>query len=282
MTPQLLAIPAEEYHADPAPQPSLSSSVAQILLRGSPLTAWYHHQRLNPDYREEQDGKFDIGRCAHSVLLEQDDSRIVTVDADDWRTKAARQAREQARAEGKTPLLARHHGDVMNMVEVAREFLKNCEITEYWNEADSELTAIWQEGSVYLRARFDRLAKNHRCIMDYKSTTDASPEGFSRQITRMGYHLQEAFYRRAIRAFGDRDPAFVFLAQSVEPPYECTLHGCDPALRQVADAEIDRAVQLWRVCFTTNTWPSYGGRIHWTMPTNYMIQEHEMRLMEAA
>ena len=275
-------MPAQKYHADPAPQPSLSSSIAQILLNESPLKAWYSHPRLNPDYREQHDGKFDLGTSAHAVLLEQDGSRIVVVDADDWRTKAAKEQRAAARAEGKTALLSRHHADVMEMVNVARAFLQDCEITEYWNEADSEVTEIWQEGSVYLRCRFDRLSFNHRCVIDYKSTTDASPDGFSRQITRMGYHIQEAFYRRGIRALGERDPQFVFLAQSCEPPYECTLHGCDPAMQQIADAEVDRAVQTWRVCAQTNRWPSYGGRVHWTMPTNYMIQEHEMNLMEAA
>jgi len=281
VTPGFHALTAEQYHSDPCDSPSLSASVAQVLLRESPRKAWFSHPRLNPDYREEQDGKFDIGTAAHSLLLEGDD-RMLVVDADDWRTKAAKEARAGARRDGKIPVLARQAASVRAMVGAAREFLKDCEITEYWNEADSEVAAIWREASVWLRCRFDRLSKNHRCIIDYKTTENASPEVFSRQITRMGYHIQESFYRRAVRALGEKDPAFVFLAQSCEPPYECSLHGCDPAMKEIADAEVDRAVQEWRVCLQTNKWPSYGKRIHWAMPTNWMIQEHEMRIVEAA
>ena len=287
------ALPAAQYHADRlADSPSISSSVAQILLRESPRKAFFCHPRLNPDFREEHDDRFDLGTAAHDALLTGAQSIAVIDPAqfpskagsipDGWTNNAIRAARDAARAAGKTPILAKNYAEVRAMVEAAQAFLADCEITEYWNEADSEVTALWQEGSIWLRCRFDRLSKNHRCIIDYKTTESAAPEMFQRQIVRMGYHIQDAFYRRAIRAFGEKDPAFVFLAQSCEPPYECSLHGCDPAMREIADAEVDRAVQTWRMCLLSNKWPSHGKRIHWAMPSNWMIQDHEMRLMEAA
>ena len=276
-------ITAVEYHKDPAPQPSLSSSLTKVLLRESPYKAWYSHPRLNPHYRMDTDGKFDLGTAAHAVLLEDDASRIVVVKADDWRSKAAKEARDAANAAGKTPLLEEQHDRVQAMVGVAKRFLTDCEITEYWNEGESELTAIWQEDDIWLRCRFDRLAKNRRCIIDYKSTKDASPDVFSRQIVRMGYHWQEAFYRRALRNVEGRDAPFVFLAQSEEPPYECSLHGCDAALQEIADADVERAVQTWRECIATGKWPTYDNRIHWTVPTQWQMRDHETRLqMEEA
>jgi hypothetical protein len=275
-------MPAARYHSDPAMEPSLSSSVAQVLLRESPRKAWYSHPRLNPNYREEHDSKFDLGTCAHAVLLENDASRIVIVEADDWRTKAAKEQRDAARADGKTPLLARHYEDVRRMVDAALAFLANSEISEYWFDSEPEMTGIWQEGQIWLRCRFDKITKDRRVIQDFKSTTDASPDGFGRQITRMGYHLQEAFYRRGAAVLGAKRPEFVFVAQSVEPPYECSLHGCDPALREIADAEVERAISLWAECIGADKWPSYGGRIHWTLPTSWQMKDHEQRIMEAA
>lgn len=282
MTPNFYAMPASQYHADPAPRPSLSSSIARILLRESPRKAWFSHPKLNPAYRPEHDDKFDIGTAAHALLLENDTSGVVIVEANDWRTKAAQEAREIARAAGKTPLLKRHFEATEAMVGAAREFIARSEIAEYWAQAESEVTGIWEERGVWLRCRFDRLSLNRRCVMDYKSTSDVSPDGFSRQLVRMGYYLQDAFYRRAIRALHGKDPAFVFVAQSVEPPYECTLHGCDPALREIADAEIERAIGIWRSCLDNNKWPSYDGRIHWTVPTTWQMNAHEERLLEAA
>lgn len=282
MTPGYHRMTAEAYHADPAPQPSLSSSIARILLSESPYKAWYSHPRLNPAYQERHEDKFDMGTASHAMLLENDASRIVTVEADDWRTKAAKEAREAARAAGKTALLARHHAAVSKMVDVAKAFIAQSEIAEYWSQAESEVTATWQENGVWLRCRFDRLANDRRCIMDYKSTGDAAPEPFSRQLVRMGYHFQDAFYRRAVRALGGKEPSFVFLVQSVEAPHECSLHGCDPALREIADLEVQTAIDQWRQCLTSNKWPSHGGRIHWAIPTNWQMTMHEQRLQEAA
>jgi hypothetical protein len=271
-------MPAEKYHADPCVVPSLSSSIAQILLNGSPRKAWHSHPRLNPNYRETHDDKFDLGTVAHSALLENDATRLVVVEANDWRTNKAKEEREAARAAGKTALLARHAADVRAMVEAAQEFLKDCEIADYWRDAESEVTAICNEGNVWLRARLDRVTKNRRLVMDYKSTTDAAPEVFSRQITRMGYHVQDAFYRRVVRNIGTTAPRFVFLAQSCEPPYECSLHGCDPTLQEIGDAQVELSIQMWRNCVSLKQWPSHSGRIHWATPPTYLIQEHEMRL----
>lgn len=284
-------MPAAQYHSDPAPQPSLSSSIAKLLLSASPRKAWFAHPRLNPNYRESADSKYDLGTAAHAVLFENDASKIIVIDPEQypsktggvpagWTNKAIRAARDNAYGSGKTPLLKSDYGDVRAMVDAAQEFIKQSAIATFWNyeDAQSEMTAIWQEGGIWLRSRLDRLSIAKRFIGDYKSTTDASPEAFSRQIIRMGYHIQDAFYRRAAKALGVSSPRFVFLAQSCEEPYECTLHDCHPALQEIADAEVNRAVNIWRTCITENRWPSYSGEVHSAMPTAYMMQDHEIRL----
>lgn len=281
MKPGYHVMTADEYHADPCVEPSLSNSIAQILLRESPRKAAFSHPRLNPAYKPEEEGKFDIGTAVHAMLLEGVDKMFVC-NFDDWRKKEAREQRDEARAMGQLPILAHQADGIHAMRTAALAFIAESEIAEYWSQAESEITAIWQEDETWLRCRFDRITKNHRCAIDYKSTTDASPEAFSRQLVRMGYHWQDAFYRRAVRALDGKDPAFVFLAQSIEPPYECSLHGCDPALREIADADIERAIEQWRYCIDAKYWPSYDGRIHWTIPTTWQMKEHETRLMEAA
>jgi hypothetical protein len=32
------------------------------------------------------------------------------------------------------------------------------------------------------------------------------------------------------------------------------------------------------VCSKSKSWPSYGGRIHYAIPTTWQIQQHEMRI----
>lgn len=291
MTPGYHRISAERYHADPCVVPSLSSSIAKILLRESARKAWFSHPRLNPDHSEKEDDKFDLGSTAHAVLLEDDASNVVVIDPEaypsktgsipaGWTNKAIRAARDAARSSGKVPLLKSVYADVQNMVQIANDFIAKSEIVEFWKGGESELTAICEEDGVWLRARLDRVTQTRRFIMDYKTTEDVSPETFSRQITRMGYHIQEAFYRRVARNLGAIGPRFVFIAQSCEAPYECSLHACDPSLQEIADAEVERAIHLWRVCSKSKFWPSYGGRIHYALPTSYQITDHEIRMAE--
>lgn len=281
MTPGFHRMTADEYHQDPTPEPSLSSSLAKMLLAESPRKVWYSHPRLNPAYEHDDDDKFDLGTAAHALLLEGLD-RMHVCEFDDWRTKAAKEQKAEARAMGKLPLLARHAEAVRKMVTIADAFAAESEIADFWLDAESETTCIWREPGIWLRCRPDRITADRRVCMDYKSTTDASPDGFSRQLIRMGYHHQDAFYRRGIGAVTGRPPTFVFLAQSVEPPHECTLHACDPALQEIADADIARAIDIWRESVTTGNWPSYGGRIYWTVPAQWQMKQHEQRLMEEA
>jgi hypothetical protein len=277
VTPGFHKITAEKYHADPCLVPSLNNSVAQILLRESARKAWFSHPRLNPAFAQKEEAKFDIGTAAHAMLLEG--ANIIEMcDFADWRTNDAKAKRDAARNAGKIPLIKKHRDDVVAMVAAAEGFITHSEIAEYWAGAESELTGVALEEGIWLRARFDRITTSRRFIFDYKSTTDASPEQFSRQLIRMGYHIQEAFYRRVVRALGGVNPRFAFVAQSCEPPYECSLHGCDPALQEIADAEVQRAIDIWRDCSQKKVWPSHGGRIHWALPPNYMMKEYEERL----
>lgn len=280
-----LGIPAAAYHADPCESPSLSSGIAKILLGESPRKAWHSHPKLNPDFVESEDSsKFDRGTAAHALLLEGDDVMAV-VGAADWRTKAAQEQREAARAEGRIPVLAYQAEAVRAMAKAARTFIQFTRYGDVWENADSEVTAVCVDAGelrpVMLRCRFDRLARNKLVAFDYKSTdTSVAPDQFSRQMLRMGYHLQEAFYRRVAAKLGYPSLDFIFLAQSTEPPFECSLHACSAALQEIADAEIERAVSRWRRCLSTSTWPTHSTEVHVAQPTNWMLTDHETKALE--
>ena len=104
--PGVYEIPADAYHADPTIEPSLSASVANVILSHSPLHAWAKHPRLNPDFEPEEKPQFDLGSAAHNMVLRQNFWReeIAVVEAQDWKTKAAKEARETARAAGRHPV----------------------------------------------------------------------------------------------------------------------------------------------------------------------------------
>ena len=75
------------YLGDPAPSPSLTSSLVRELLQTAPRKVWENCARLNPDYKEKKKDIFDLGSAAHALFIGEG-SEIVVVNEDDWRTKA--------------------------------------------------------------------------------------------------------------------------------------------------------------------------------------------------
>jgi hypothetical protein len=277
--PGIYTIPHAEYHADPCPTPSLSSSLAKVLLRQSPAHTALMHPRLNPQYVNDESSRFDIGTMAHALLLENDNSRLVTIEADDWRTKDAKEARDEARAAGKLPILFKQAAHLLRMTGVARSFLKSSEVKDYTFTA--EQTLAWQEGPVWCRARPDWLSIGHDLILDYKTTDDANPDAFIRQIARMGYDTQAAFYTRGLQAVGS-SATFVFLAQEIEPPYACSLIALSNAYLEIARAKVDKAIRTWRYCVGQNHWPAYTDRILYAEPPAWAMAEYEAQQVNAS
>src|SRR5215471_6763533 len=100
-----LGIADAVYHADPAPEPSLSASIAELLIKRSPKHAFHAHPRLNPKWKpKEPSQEMDDGRVLHSMLLGTP-SPVIEVDAEDWRTNRAKEAKADARASGKVAVL---------------------------------------------------------------------------------------------------------------------------------------------------------------------------------
>jgi hypothetical protein len=277
--PGIYPVPAAEYHADLLlDEPTLSHSIAVAITRQSPLHAWTEHKRLNPNYEAEEKETFDIGAAAHALLLEGED-RMVVLPFENYKKDAAQHARDAARAEGKHPVLEKRYADVVEMRDVALVAIAGCEDLSglTLRSGRAEHTLLWKERGVVCRARPDFLFTGELVFLDYKTTTDATPWVFSRQIVRMGYHLQEDFYARGIKAIFGKRPKGVFMAQETREPYACSFHGCAPSVQDMAETENDHAIKTWAECLRTGRWPSHSNRIHWAEAKPWEMDEVEAR-----
>src|SRR5574341_1408461 len=124
--------------------PSFSASLAHVLLTKSPRHAWIAHPRLNPAWQPEATEQTEFGTIAHALLLERDESRVVVVDAADWRTNAAKEQRARARAEGKFPILAEKFATVRAMVtEGLAAIGRSSEMARVFADGEPERTLVW-------------------------------------------------------------------------------------------------------------------------------------------
>jgi len=242
-----------DYHADPVPGGSLSSSGAKKLIAKTPLH--FKHDQQHATHKDV----FDYGTAAHSIILEVDESGLVEVEADDWRTKAAREAKDKAYAEGKTPLLTKDIAQVRAMAEAIRT---HPEASYLLQDGKPEQSAFWQhETGVGLRARFDWLPNKRGAgliIPDFKTAVSAEPGEFARSAASYGYHQQAAFYCDAAKALDlSPDPVMLFVVQEKTAPYAANVIEIHEDDINNGRALNEKAIRLFQECTLKNEWPGY-------------------------
>lgn len=264
--PGIIRLDAEAYHADPAPQPSLSSTLAKTLLAQSPLHAWTESRRLNPDWQPTEKKTFDIGRAAHREVLGAGDS-YVTIPSDILAsdgaasTKAAKAFIADARKNGLVPLKEAEVEQVQLMGALAGERLASMGIR--FDPARSELAAVAQIDGVWCRAMFDNTPEDPRQpIYDFKTCENAAPDACERAIMNYGYDVQAEHYRQVWKAATGEDRPFRFVFQEKSAPHEICVVELSADTLSIAARKVACARQIWGECLRTGNWPGYQLGVH--------------------
>lgn len=265
-------IPAEAYHADPA----LSSTGARRLLE---CPAKFHHEQ---QFGRTPTRAMESGTAAHLAVLGVGPD-IVIVEAANYRTKAAQETAEAARAEGAIPLLEHEYEQVQAMADVVRRHPIAGPLFAP-GAGRAEVSLWWRDDAIGVdcRARLDWLRNpepGHRLIVpDYKTTVDASPAGIAKAVANYGYHQQADHYLDGVKACGlaPDGAAWLFVFQEKAPPYVVTVAGLRPDAAEKAAARNRRARERYAECTATGRWPGYSDDIEYIgLPTWADIRDEE-------
>jgi hypothetical protein len=273
-------IGAADYHADPCPTPSLSSGIAKLLVRASPMHAWEAHPRLGAAQRQATRA-MEAGTILHRLILGRGEE-FVAVDADDWRTKAARERAEEIRAGGTVPVLARELEQYeAAAAEIADQIRQHDDCAAFFDAGTSEAVITWREAGEWCRAMVDRLpASPVAPWFDLKTVArSAAPAEVERTFARE-YAFQQAFYSRGGAAIGRPPRGFLFIFAEREPPFGVSVLTAAPSLRHVAEQEVARAIALWKRCRSAGEWPGYERRTAHVEAPSWMLHAAEMAEME--
>lgn len=254
---------APDYHRDPCLAPSLSASIAHLICASSLAHARHEHPRLNPRPDVDDHEKFDVGTAAHALLLEGD-AGVEVLDFPDWRTNAAKAARDAARAAGKTPLLKKVWADVEAMVDAAHTQLAHHRDGNraMFTDGKPEQTLIWKDGAtgIWCRARLDWLRPD--AIDDYKTTgASANPDDWTRTLFSCGFDVQCAFYLRGLKALTGFDATFRFAVQETFPPYALSVVTLGPDAMTLAEKKVLYAMEHWARGLAKDEWTGYSRRL---------------------
>ena len=275
--PGVYDIDAATYHADPCPEPSLSSSIGKLLVGRSPLHAWCAHPRLNPNHQPTESQKFDLGSTFHTLFLGKG-AEVVAIEADDWRTKAAKEARDTARADGQIPMLAGQLERAQRMEAAVREQVPgHPELAVALTTGKPERTLVWQEeNGIWCRAMLDWMPGRGNAYPDVKTTeASASPGDWGRILFNMGYDFQDAFYRRGLQKLAISEEAYLlFMVTEIEEPrYLIATHRCGMSAAALANRKVELAIALFGHCLTTGHWPGYRRETAWHDPKPWAEEE---------
>lgn len=232
----------QAYHADPR---SLSSTGAKTLLyRGPRIFQW---EREHPIHKDA----FDIGSVVHALILGVGDYEVI--DADSWRTKAAKEDQQAARDAGKAPILRKDFEAAEAMRDAVME---NRLIASILSEGRPEVS-MWAtdpETGVLLRGRIDWLRDN--AFIDVKTVAGTiHPRDFERTVWNLHYHFQAAFYSRILALNGFTDLPPLWVAVSKDAPHEALVYQPDDDLLVRADEDVALAIRQYARCVETGQWP---------------------------
>jgi hypothetical protein len=266
MSARILEVSPDDYHQ----LPGLSASTAKVLLAQSPLHAKARHA-------QKPTKGMDMGTVGHRLVLGKGKAYEVLAFGD-YKTNAAKAARDAARANGLVPILEDDFAKANRMAEACRVQLLERDVIL---DGASELAIEWTEptihGDVLCRGMLDHVWLDTGVILDLKFTSDAAPSSVERTAENLGYAVQEAAYLRGLTQLRPELAGrirFLFGFCEDSEPFAMNLTASDGVFRELGERRWLRAVNEWARCTKNDTWPGYGTSInHITAPAWALARE---------
>lgn len=249
------------YHADPA----LGSTSLKTLATKTP--AHYQHDRTHPKFSDA----FTLGTAAHSLILEDDTSGIEIVFADNWLSKAAKEAKSAALAAGKQPLLSKEMVQVQAMQYAV---MNHPQARDLFTGHLAEQSVFWDEDGLMLKCRPD--AWKPGVLVDLKTARDANPNEFGKTAHEYGYHQSAAHYIDGVKAATGEELPFHFVLVEKTEPYLVSVVELDVEAINIGRQLNERAKRIYRECQETGNWPGYTTSELVSLPMWAIYQAEEL------
>lgn len=269
-------IDVDAYFADPTPGPALSQSIIKVLLDTSPAHARIEHPHLAPpaeddDEREKYDKTKAIGDVSHRLLIGRG-KEIAVGPFKNWASKDAKAFRDNAEAMGQTIILEKHYEQAMRVVTAARAQLDEAGYQAAFRQGhgEGEIAVVNVEDGVWLKALIDWSEPGFLRMHDFKTSgLSAHEAAIPAVLSDADWGVQGAMQERILDAL-DPDNAgrreFFFHLQENYAPFAMRSVKLAESALALGRRKVAAAIQIWRRCVQTNTWPAYPRE---TLPGSY-------------
>jgi hypothetical protein len=247
----------ENYHQD---RTCISASGLKLISR-SPRHYWNRY--LNPAYEDATTPAMAFGSLVHTLILEPHTfNERYAISPDVNRTtkegKAAYAAFMEAN-ECKEFISCKDFATATAMLYSAKN---NPIITDLLDLSEKEAMHTFEILGVQCKMKADAINVIDGCIIDVKTCTDASPDGFGRDAYNLGYLLQAAFYLDGYYLATGKDlKRFIFIAMEKTAPFNVAVYEMDREQIELGRQQYLAALQTYKNCLAANKWHAYGDTI---------------------
>lgn len=126
-----------------------------------------------------------------------------------------------------------------------------------------QYSIFWKDSSgLMLKTRPDICKTKKNIIVDVKTTTDGSPEKFSKDMANYDYPFQAVMQIDGVlkSGFMDKVDAYYWLVVEKEPPFSATLYEFDPEDISWVSDEYEYVLNCVNKAIKQNHYPSYSYR----------------------
>jgi hypothetical protein len=207
---------------------------------------------------KESTPAMNIGSAFHSLLLEPEkfSSEFAVLPRIDRRTKAGKEEYDffNLRNKGKILLTDDQFFKVEQMVTLVSQHEI---VTTLLQEAEFEQSIFWTDIETGLQFKTRPDIWSQKMIVDLKTTSDASPYGFTRSAMTYGYYLQAGMAYEACKVIGKPFEMFVILACEKDAPHVPAIYMMDDEALQFGIDQFGTYKRKLKQCLDSNKWPGY-------------------------
>lgn len=221
-----------------------------------------HFKAIALDGVKKESTAFNLGSCAHEMILEGDDTQFIAIP--DFKPQGRLTKKKQVQD------FKEHHPGkrfvTLEQKQTLQAMFKKAKSNDLFNEYLCAEGNVIEQAYAYLdeksgiRCKFkpDMWNPGQSWMLDYKTTEDASPWGFRKTIARYHYHISAIHYLVGTkRLFGDVVNKYVFVAQEKSPPYAIGVYVLEKnALVRAAKQRRELLTRIGK-CISKNNFPDY-------------------------
>jgi hypothetical protein len=217
--------------------------------------AWVDGRR----YRETD--ALRLGKAIHCAVLEPERfacDYVIAPDFGDCRKRENKIARDAWNKEHRDATVLRN-AEGLATLGIIRSMVAHPLVSSLFEGGAPEVTVRWDDAAtgIACKSRLDLYRQDLATVVDVKSTADASPDAFRRDMWSYGYHRQDAFYRSGLRALGAPIQHFVFVCVEKSAPHAVALYSIDADALERGELENARLLTGLAAAVARDDWPGY-------------------------